>query len=451
MSCQDGDTESPDSDIRKLLQRILMPDSQDMDTTPGMTSPVDAQLCGQAEFTARLQQALYRADRMGQSFVLVLLQASTHLAAGNPDALILQRIRGSLRKSDSLLQLDTGHFAILLDGIGDPDAIPFAVEKIIHALDPAFTAGAGQARLEVRAGASVFPEDGYLPESLWIAAQAALRSATGREIDRIRFANTRQHHQTRERLEMCRALHQGLRKQEFDTLYQPVIDTLTGRVCSVEMLLRWRHPQRGWLPTERFLPMLDETGLIIPVGEWLLDLACRQARQLRAMGHRGIRIGINLSERQLFEAGFTERLGWLIQDRGHDPDLIELECAEVDLVRNLEASRGVVCRLAEIGVPVCVDRFGGNNHALSELMRMPLAGLKIDHKLIRRLPFDRTSKAIIGGILAFADCMGIPASACGVENAVQLRFLRERTCPRAQGNHIARPMPFTELEQWLPN
>jgi EAL domain-containing protein (putative c-di-GMP-specific phosphodiesterase class I) len=448
---QDEDIESQDSSFRSLLETILTLGHGRTDPLPELSSRVNIQLCGPSEFGTRLQQTLYRADRMGQSFVLVLLQVTSGQSHGDPTPLILQRIRGSLRKSDSLMQLGTEHFAVLLDNITEPDAIPFAVEKIIHTLDPPFTSRAGHSRFPVRAGASVFPEDGYLPVSLWVAAQTALRSSSGQGADRLRFANTRQHHHTRERLELCSALHRGLRNREFDTAYQPVIDTLTGRVRSVEILLRWRHPQRGIQPTERFLHLLEETGLIIPVGEWLMELAFRQARQLRDAGHRGIRLGINLSARQMFEPGFVERMVWLIQDRGHDPAMIELECPEAVLMRNLEASREVVRQLAGSGVPVCIDRFGGNNHALAELMRLPLAGLKIDRKLIRRLPFDRTSKAIIGGILAFADCMGITASACGVENAGQLKFLRERACLQAQGNHIARPMSFAELERWLPN
>ena len=448
MKCQDEDTERPDGGIGELLRQILAQHATDLGEM--LPPPEDIQQCEAADFGTRMQQALYRADRTGQCFVLVLLEANSPLEADDPVQLVLQRIRSSLRKSDSLLQLGTGRFAILLDGITDPDTIPLAVEKILHTLDPTFMSGAIQARIQVRAGASVFPDDGYLPASLWAAAQTALDSTTGQGADKLRFANTRQYHKSRERLDLCRNLYRGMRNREFETAYQPVIDTFTGQVHGVEMLLRWRQARRGLLSTHRFLPLLDETGLIIPVGEWLMDLAFRQAGQLREAGHREIRFSVNLSERQWFEPGFAERLEWLIRDRDHDPELLGLECAEAVLMRNLDTSRTVVRRLADAGIAVSIDRFGGNNHALAELMRLPLSGLKIDRGLIRRLPFDHTSKAIIGGILAFADCMGIPAIACGVENAGQLKFLRERTCPRVQGNHIARPMPFAELAQWLP-
>ena len=452
MNLQEENAEYREISCNSLLRNILAPQPESRIYGLDLSSQGDVQLCNQADFSARLQQALYRADRMGHAFVLLLLQVTSQHPAGTvPSPLILHRIRSSLRKSDSLLEYDTGAFAILLDNIADLDTIPFAVEKIIHTLDPCFISGASHARLDVRAGASVFPEDGYLLDSLWSAAHSALWQTSPKGMDKIRFANTRRNHHARERLEMCDALHRGLRNQEFEIHYQPVIDAMTGRTHCAELLLRWRNPQRGLLPAERFLHLLEETGLIIPVGEWLIDMACQAGQTLRNAGHRDIRLSINLSERQFLEPGFADRLEWMIHDRGHDPDVLELECKEAMLMRNLDASQEAVRRLAELGIPVCVDQFGGNNHSLSELMRLPLSGLKIDRQLIRRLPFDHTYKAIAGGILAFANGMGIRASACGVENMGQLKFLRERACHQVQGNFIARPMTFANLEQWLPD
>ena len=452
MNFQEEDAERRDTCCRNILQQILAPKPASRQHGLDLSFPGDVQLCDQADFSSRLQQALHRADRMNHSFVLLLLQVTANPPPGaDSSPIILHRIRSTLRKSDSLLQYGAGSFAILLDNILDLDTIPFAVEKIIQTLNPPFIGGASHALLDARAGASVFPEDGYLLETLWSAAEAALRHSSIQGMDRICFADTRRNHYARERLEMCDALHCGLRKQEFEMQYQPVIDAMTGRTQCVELLLRWRSPERGLLPAERFLHLLEETGLIIPIGEWLIDMAFQAAQTLRSSGHRGIRLSINLSERQWLETGFIDRLEWMIQDRGHEPDCLEFECPESILMRNLEASREITRRLEGLGIPVCVDRFGGNNHSLSELMRMPLAGIKIDRQLIRRLPFDRTHKAITGGILTFANCMGIRASACGVENVGQLKYLRERACHQVQGNLIARPMSFTELEHWLPD
>lgn len=443
---QEENAEDQDIRARTILQFILAPQAESKVHGLDLSCPVDVQLCGPTDFAARLQQALYRADRTNHAFVLLLLRVTTNQRT-TPSPYILHRICSCLRKSDSLLQYGKETFAVLLDSIADLDTIPLAVEKIIQTLNPG---GARRSRFDVRAGASVFPEDGYLLETLWSAAQSALQQTSSRGMDKTRFANTRRNHHARERLEMCDALHRGLRNQEFETHYQPVIDAMSGRTHCVELLLRWRHPRRGLLPTERFLHLLEETGLIIPVGEWLIDMACQAGQALHVAGHRETRFSVNLSERQLQEPGFVDRLEWMLHDRGHAPDSLELECREAMLMRNLDASRETVRKLAELGVPVCVDRFSGNNHSLSELMRLPLAGLKIDRQLIRRLPFDHTYKAITGGILAFANSMGIRASACGVENLGQLKFLRERDCHLVQGNFIARPMTFAELEQWLP-
>lgn len=452
MNFQDEDTEHQDIPFSDILRHILKPQATHMEPCLELPCPEALQSCSQADFAGRLQQALYRADRTNHSFVLLLLQVSeNHPTSVDLAPVILHRIRSSLRKSDSLLQFAMGSFAILLDNVTDLDAIPFAVEKIIQTLNPSMPGASGHNRLDVRAGVSIFPEDGYLLETLWCSAHTALRQTSVRDKEKVRFASPRRNHYVRERMEMCDALHRGLRKQEFEIEYQPIIEAKTGRTERVELLLRWRSPQRGLLPTERFLHLLEETGLIIPIGEWIIGVACQSAQALRHSGHRGIRFCVNLSERQWLESGFVERLEWLIRDRGHEPDLLEFECPEAVLMRNLKASREITCRLLELGIPVSIDRFGGNNHSLAELMRLPLAGVKIERQLIRRLPFDRTYKAITSGILAFSDGMGIRASASGVENMGQLKFLREQGCQLLQGNLIARPMPFVELEQWLPD
>lgn len=450
-SIQENSIKDQDRDIGEVLQRILAPRGEETNTMPDLAIGGDIQSCDQAGFGARLQQALFRADRMQQSFVLVLLRIRASPPFPGCATLALQRIRANLRKSDSLLQYGTENFAILLDGIQDPGSISFAVEKIIHGLEPEFPRKKGHIQIDVRAGISVFPEDGYLAESLWAAAESALLDTTIDGRNRVRFASARRDHYARERLELCTALYHGLRNREFEIHYQPIVDTQSGTVHNVELLLRWRHQQRGLQPTERFLWLLEETGIIVPVGEWLLDMALRHARQLRKAGHKDIRLILNLSEHQILEAGFIEKLEWMLNDKGLDPDMLGFECKETVLLRNLDAMRETLLRLKELSIPLCVDRFNGNNHALSELMHLPLGGLKIDRKLIRRLPFDRTSMAITGGILAFTNCMGIRASACGVENMGQMKFLREHSCQLAQGNLIARPMPFIELEQWLPN
>jgi EAL domain-containing protein (putative c-di-GMP-specific phosphodiesterase class I)/GGDEF domain-containing protein len=448
---QEGGVEDQEKGIMNILRETLVSRHEAAIPNPPFVIGGDIQLCDQSGFGARLQQALIRADRMEQSFALVLLRIRAIPAFPGSAALILQRIRAILRKSDSLLQYGPEHFALLLDGILDPDAVSFAVEKVIHGLEMDLPHGMGRGQLEVRAGVSVFPEDGYLSEALWAAAEHALAGAGSRGKNRVRFAGARRDHHARERQEFCTSLYHGLRNREFEIHYQPMVDTRSGDVHSVELLLRWKHPQRGLQPTERFLWLLEETGVIIPVGDWLLDTAFHQARQLRKAGHGSIRFSINLSERQLLDAGFIEKLEWMLHDKGLEPDMLEFECRETVLVRNQELMRESLYRLKALGIPVCLDRFTGNNHVLSELMRLPLSGLKIDRKLIRRLPFDRASKAITGGILAFTDCMDIRAGACGVENMGQLKFLRERSCQQIQGNFIARPMAFDELEQWLPN
>ncbi len=410
------------------------------------------QLCEPHEFGMRLHHAMHRAYRSHQSLALILLNVTGNLPLNSHTSTrIARHIRSCLRMSDSLLQDPQGNFAILLDDIQDPDTTLLAVEKIRHTLAIPIQGKHDKLDAIIHAGISIFPIDGYHTRSLWNSAQTALQRAIPQEAGCFEFANERLARQSKEKMAMSTVLHHAIRNEEFELYYQPIMSTMTGCAQRVEALLRWNHPTRGLLSPEQFLPLLEETGFMIPVGERVLETLYRQACHLQQSGHFNITLSVNISERQLLEPDFVRYMESLAQEREFDLSLVEFECPETTLIENLDVAREILPSLVRLGIPVTIDHFGCNSYALGELMRLPVTGLKIDRELIQCLPFDRTYKAITGGILTFAEGLGIRVSAIGVENIGQLQFLRERSCHEVQGNLFARPMPFSELQHWLPN
>lgn len=452
MDYQEPDTQYQESRFRKLVHSIFqVRESPDTDC-PATKLPAEGCLCDQRDFVARLQHAINRAERNRHALALILLQIQGEISMKTEscDALT-RRIGGCLRRSDSLLHLGRGKFAILLEDVRDLDCIPFAVEKFRHILALPLHGADIDTPVTANAGVSVFPDDGCRINMLWNRAESALDDAISTGPGCFRFANAQLIRYAMEKMQMSTALHRALRNDEFELLFQPLVEIDTGQVQRIECLLRWNHPEQGLLSPDRFLHLLEETGLILSVGEWVIDMTCRTSARLRAEGHHDIRLCINISERQFQDPDFASTLECILVNGGYEPSLIELECSETALMRDPPSSRKRLGQLADLGVPVSIDHFGGNNYALTELMRMPVSGLKIDRDLIRRLPFDRTYRAITGGILTFADGVGLRTGATGVENVGQLQFLRDRACNEAQGYLFSRPLGYHELEHWLPN
>lgn len=420
----------------------------------------NARICDQAGFVSRFQHALYRTDRTQKNLALLLLQADAepYDKTANqryPDnfyqPLIASRIINCLRRSDSLMEFSNGRFAVLLEDIGDPGTIPFAIEKIKDALSFPFVWQNEKYTFSLCCGVSVFPDDGYLVHGLWKSASVALQRAHLRGAGAFEFSNHELDSRATEKMAMSIALQRAVQNKEFELRFQPLVDVGTGKVLRVESLLRWNHPEQGILRPERFLHLLEETGLIVPLGEWIIETTYRYAYHMRQAGHQNMRFSVNVSPRQFTDPGFLPSLNRVLNKVDYEPSVLEFECAEAVLLKDLSTSRALINALEKLGIQVSIDNFGLDAAAPTELLRLPLCGLKIDRSLIRRVPFDRTYKAVTSGILTLAEGVGLRVAAAGVENVDQLKFLREHHCQEAQGYLFARPMSAVDLEHWLPN
>jgi EAL domain-containing protein (putative c-di-GMP-specific phosphodiesterase class I) len=231
--------------------------------------------------------------------------------------------------------------------------------------------------------------------------------------------------------------------------YQPQLDLRANRVSGAEALLRWRHPELGLVPPLEFIPMAEETGLIVPIGEWVLRTACAQAAAWAAAGRDGLRIAVNLSRCQLRERGLPALVERIIHETGVAPGQVQLEITESAVMRDLDLAVSIMREVKARGLLLAIDDFGTGYSSLSQLKRFPIDALKIDRSFIRDIPADRDSMAIARAIAAMAGSLDLKVIAEGIETERQLEFVREHGCDEAQGFLFSRPIPVAQFADFL--
>jgi EAL domain-containing protein (putative c-di-GMP-specific phosphodiesterase class I) len=248
-----------------------------------------------------------------------------------------------------------------------------------------------------------------------------------------------------ERLVLERLLRRALERDEFELHYQPKVDLRSGTITGVEALLRWRSPELGLVPPGKFIPILEETGLILEVGEWVIARACRQARLWREQGLPPLRIAVNLSPRQFQQPGLAERIRTIIDQPDFPPGALELEITESMVTQNVERAIAMLQELRQLGVHLAIDDFGTGYSSLAVLKRFPVSCLKIDRSFVREVPNDPDDVAITRAVIALAHSMGLSVVAEGVENEAQRAFLVECGCDEMQGFLFSKPLPAADL------
>jgi EAL domain-containing protein (putative c-di-GMP-specific phosphodiesterase class I) len=242
-------------------------------------------------------------------------------------------------------------------------------------------------------------------------------------------------------------------REEFVLYYQPKVDMESGKIVGMEALLRWQSPERGLVAPGEFIPLLEETGLILPVGEWVLRAACKQARAWQAAGLPDIHIAVNLSTLQFKQPDFSGLVLGILQENGLDPALgsIELELTESLLMNNAAGAVETLIKLHEAGIQFSIDDFGTGYSSLSYLKRFPISSLKIDQSFVRDLSNDKEDEAIVAAIIALGRSLGLKVIAEGVETNAQLTLLRKKGCNEMQGFLFSRPVPAVEMTYLLQN
>lgn len=361
---------------------------------------------------------------------------------------VAQRLAGSLRETDVAARVGGDDFAVLALVAHAEDGARVA-ENILEALRPAFEIDDHKLYVTASIGVSIYPYDGNDPHNLLKNAGAAMQLAKEQGGNGYQFFTPSMHTLGLKRLLLESNLRRALERQEFVLHYQPQVEVETGKIIAVEALIRWQNPERGLIAPLEFIPMAEDTGLIVPIGEWVLRTACSQCKSWQRLGFPQARVSINLSARQFQQPNLVQLIADALAGSKLDPNCLELELTENVVMKNPEQAAATLRRLKEIGVRISLDDFGTGYSSLSYLKNLPIDCIKIDRSFVRDLTSDPNDAAIIMAVITLAHSLKLKVIAEGVENEEQISFLRLLRCDAVQGYFYSRPMPAEAVREWL--
>ena len=406
----------------------------------------------------RFEQAMAQAERDGNQVALVYLDLDNFKAINDTlghdagDALlreVARRLHECVRDTDTISRQGGDEFLILLRDLPDGEAASPIMLKIMERLQEPFLAEDQEISTSVSMVASIFPDDGNDFETLRRQADMAMYQAKDAGRNTYRFFDAAMNVEATEHLALRNGLRRALERGEFVLHYQPQIDLASGTVIGAEALIRWNHPELGMVEPKRFIPVAEDSGLIVPIGEWVLREACRQAMAWRRAGLPELSIAVNLSAVQFKRGDVEQSVMQALEQTGLNPALLELELTESILIQNVEGVLASVKRLKLLGVKISIDDFGTGYSSLSYLKRFDVDKLKIDQSFVRDLATDPDDAGIVRAIIQMARSLNLRTIAEGVETLGILQQLRIFRCDEAQGYHFARPMSARDMEIYL--
>jgi diguanylate cyclase (GGDEF)-like protein len=358
---------------------------------------------------------------------------------------VAERLRTQSRQGDTVARIGGDEFAVLMENRENLLDISTCAQRLVEQLSAPFVLGKKDCTITLSIGISVFPSDGNDSTALLKAADVAMYRAkeTGRNNYLYYLPSMNVH--TAERLELESDLSHALERGEFLLHYQPKVETTTGLITGTEALLRWQHPLRGLVPPADFIPLAEETGLIIPIGEWVLATACARNKAWQDHGLRKLSVAVNLSARQFADTLLLPKLTQIIHASGLEPSSLELEITESMVMAHGDCAVLVLEKLKSIGVQIAIDDFGTGYSSLAYLKRFRIDTLKVDRSFIRDIPADSDDRKITRAIIAMAHSLKLKVVAEGVETAEQLKFLQAQRCDAVQGYFLYRPLPEGEV------
>jgi diguanylate cyclase (GGDEF)-like protein len=409
-------------------------------------------------FLDRLGRELAHAERDGRTFAVLVIDLDRFkvindtLGHGAGDELLIEiarRLSLAVRTVDTVARTGGDEFLVLITGIGEPAYAAVVAAKLVAELDQATSIGATEVHTSGSVGISVYPADGTDADSLVAHADEAMYSAKQSGRNSFQFFNAGMSVFSRERLDMERDLRRALPLQQFEVHYQPKIDIASGRTNSVEALLRWRHPTRGLVGPDAFIPMAEASGLMLGIGEWVLREACRQARQWQAEGLPFLRIAVNISPMHFLQPKFLQIVQAALADHDLEARYLEIELTETTVMDHAESSIQILENLSRMGVLVSIDDFGTGYSSMSYLRRFPIDKLKIDRSFINDLTRNPDASSIVKAIISLAHSLRLKVVAEGVETAQQLEHLRELGCDQFQGFYRSAAVLPGEIQKFL--
>lgn len=406
----------------------------------------------------RTRQAMAHARRNGQQLALLFLDLDRFKGVNDSfghqlgDALLLEvaaRLRHVVREGDTVARQGGDEFIILLTDIHRIDDVTAAAYKIFEAFSRPFVINGRELFVSTSIGVTLFPDDGEDLPTLLRNADTAMYRAKEEQGNAFQFYSREMSVRAMERAELESALRRAMEREEFELFYQPKVDIRSRRIIGAEALIRWHHPQLGLVSPTRFIPMAEEIGLIVPIGDWVLQTACAQNKAWQVAGLPPISVSVNLSARQFAQEGLVSSVARTLDRMGLAPHHLELELTESIVMNSAELYVNKLQQLQDLGVQLSIDDFGTGYSSLSYLKRFPLDHLKIDQSFVRDIANDDDDAAITSTVISLGHSLNLKVIAEGVETEEQVAFLRDHHCDEMQGYYFSRPLPAAEFASLL--
>jgi diguanylate cyclase (GGDEF)-like protein/PAS domain S-box-containing protein len=401
-------------------------------------------------FQERLRQAIVQARRSGNMVALLYIDldrfklVNDTLGHATGDELLRQvawRLKSCLRESDTLARISGDEFTVAATGLKNPEHASLVAEAILKALRDPFEAEKQELYVSASVGISIYPQDALDAETLQRNADNAMYRAKSRGKNRFEYFVPEMSASRFQRLEMETCLRRALERGEFCVHYQPQFDLQSGRLVGQEALLRWNSPKLGAIAPDQFIPIAEENGLIVPIGTWVLQEACRQTSAWQRAGYPLKGVSVNVSALQFSRSDFVDTIDSVLNSSSLEPRFLELELTESLVIRDVRESAQKMEKLRKLGVQISVDDFGAGYSSLSYLHRLPIDILKLDRSFVEEFKTEACSASLVQGIVALAHGLGIRVTAEGVETQRQLELVHHSGCDKVQGFLLGRPGP----------
>jgi len=406
----------------------------------------------------RLGQAVAYACRSGNPVWVMLIDLDRfkfvndsmgHKAGDVLLMTVAARLRSSLRDADTVARLSGDEFVVIVSERGDQQLTPEIVQRVMSSVAQPVMLGTKEFFVTCSIGVAVYPSESTSADTLIEHADIAMYRAKKLGRNNFQFYTPAMNEESLERVRIESALRNAVERNEFVLYYQPQIDMKTGKICGMEALIRWQHPELGMVPPGRFISIAEETGMIVAIGAWVLRTACAQNKAWQDAGFDKLKLAVNLSARQFGAPDLIENLARVLSETGLEPKYLEIELTESLFMSDITPAVDLLHRMKALGVNLSIDDFGTGYSSLSYLSRFPIDVLKIDRSFVADITRDANDEAIVTSIIALAHNLKLAVIAEGVETAEQLDYLRRHGCDEMQGYYFSKPLAAHEFEQLL--
>jgi diguanylate cyclase (GGDEF)-like protein len=405
----------------------------------------------------RLSQAIALAQRHHTALALLYLdldrfkhinESLGHLVGDRLLQSVALRLTECVRATDTVSRLGGDEFVILLSEVAHEQDAAISADKLLQTIRKPYVLDDHELHVTASIGIVVHPGDGTAVESLLQNADSAMYEAKNRGRNNYQFYRSDLNSSASARQSLESALRHAIERKELRLHYQPIVNLTSGAIAGVEALIRWRHPTLGVMLPDQFISIAEESGLIVPIGRWVLREACRQGRAWRDAGLPDMRLAVNISAVELRSPEFVGGVQGILGDTGFDPKWLEFELTETYLMQDSKSTSLVLSAIKELGVQLALDDFGTGYSSLSYMRRFPIDTLKVDHSFVRDLAMDASDASVVSAVINMGRSLHMRVVAEGVEAMDQLSFLREHGCNEAQGYYFSPPMKPSDFAEW---